>query len=158
MVNVEAAIEKFSDHTRVEFDYPSDWFLLGIKAELEGICINLVENALKYSTEATPIRVNWENNLLGEFTFIVSNLGPGIEPQDLPHLTERYYRSARTAAEVSGSGLGLAIVQHAATKHGATLTIDSDIDAETRFSVTFPSYRCIREQRKTARVYQLSDY
>ena len=158
MTNVVSAMEKFPDHERVDFDYPSDWFLVGVKAELEGICINLVENALKYATENTPIRAVWDSNLLGEFSFTVSNLGPGIEPQDLPRLTERYFRSARTSAEVTGSGLGLAIVQHAAAKHGATLTIDSDMDGETRFCVTFPSYRCIREQRKTARVYQLSDY
>lgn len=158
MLNTRAAVEKYADHERVDYDYPADWFLLGVKAELEGICINLVENALKYSSPGTPIQVTWESNVLGEYLFTVANHGPGIEADDLPRLTERYFRAARNPADIAGSGLGLAIVQHAASKHGAMLQIDSDPDDQTRFCVTFPSYRCIREQRKTARVYRLSDY
>ena len=158
MLNTQAAIEKYVDRERVKFHYPADWSLLGVKAELEGICINLVENALKYSTPDTPIEVAWEGNVLGEYIFSVVNEGPGIHPHDLPHLTERYYRAAQTRSEIVGSGLGLAIVQQAANKHGALLQIDSEPGATTCFSVTFPSYRCIHEQRKTARVYRLSEY
>jgi len=158
MLNTQAAIEKYPDHGRVEFSYPSDYFLLGIRAELDGICINLVENALKYSTPDTPIQASWEANVLGEYIFSVVNQGPGIDAQDLPRLTERYYRVARVAEDVAGSGLGLAIVQQAASKHGAMLQIASEPGLETRFSVTFPSYRCIREQRQTAQVYRLSEY
>ena len=90
--------------------------------------------------------------------FCVEDEGPGIDPEDLPKLTRRYYRGAKSRADTTGSGLGLAIVQHAATKHGATLQIESAPTKGSRFSVTFPSYRCIHEQRKTARVFKLSDY
>ncbi|MGD2173396.1 MAG: ATP-binding protein, partial [Gammaproteobacteria bacterium] len=158
MTNTIAAMDKYPDRARVEWYYPQDLFLLGIKAEIEGICINLVENALKYSTPDTPIRVSWEKNLLGEYQFIVSDQGPGIDPQDMPRLTERYYRAARSAAETAGSGLGLAIVQQAASKHGATLEIDSSPGGSTTFTVSFPSYRCLVEERQTARVIHLADY
>jgi two-component system phosphate regulon sensor histidine kinase PhoR len=158
MLNTRAAVGKYANLDRIEYDYPEDWLLLGVKAELEGICINLVENALKYSTPDTPIRVSWEINDLDEYLFSVVNEGAGIEAQDLPRLTERYFRAARSSADVAGSGLGLAIVQQAANKHSAVLQIDSKPGAQTRFCITFPSYRCIREQRKKARVFQLSDY
>jgi two-component system phosphate regulon sensor histidine kinase PhoR len=158
MLNTLAAVEKYSSHERVVYFYPADWLVLGVKAELEGICINLVENALKYSTPNTPIQVSWESNPPGEFLFTVINNGPGIEALDLPRLTERYFRAARNTTDIAGSGLGLAIVQHAANKHGATLEFNSTPDEQTRFCVTFPSYRCLDEQRKTARVYRLSNY
>ena len=158
MTSTIAALEKFSDHERVEWYYPSDLFLLGIKPEIEGICINLVENALKYSTPGTPIRVSWDRNLLGEYLFSVTDQGPGIDPLDLPHLTERYYRAARSAADTAGSGLGLAIVKQAANKHNAVLEIDSQTGGPTTFTVTFPSYRCLAEERKKARIIRLADY
>ena len=158
MTNTIAAMDKYADRERVEWHYSSDLYLLGIKAEIEGICINLVENALKYSTPGTPIRVSWEKNLLGEYQFIVSDQGPGIDPLDMPRITERYYRGAHSAADVAGSGLGLAIVQQAAAKHGATLEIDSSPDESTTFTVSFPSYRCLAEEPKKARVIQLSSY
>lgn len=158
MTSAMTTIEKYPDRARIEWDYPPGLYLLGIKAELEGICFNLVDNALKYSTPATPIRVSWERNLLGELTLSVSNDGPGIDPDDLPRLTERYYRAARSSAEVGGSGLGLAIVQQAASKHGALLEIDSQADATTTFRVTFPSYRCFDAPRAAGNVVRLADY
>ena len=153
-----AAMEKYPDRDRIRCEFPDGLFLLGVKAELEGICINLVDNALKYSTPATPILLAWERNLLGELTLSVSNQGPVIDPDDLPRLTERYFRAARAGAEVAGSGLGLAIVQQAANKHGALLEIDSQPDAATTFRVTFPSYRCLDAPQSTAKVVRLADY
>jgi two-component system phosphate regulon sensor histidine kinase PhoR len=158
MLTTQTAIEKYPDRERVRCDYPDDWFLLGVKPELEGICINLVENALKYSTPATPIHAFWESNTLGEYVFSVVNQGPGIDPQDLPRVTERYFRGARNGADIAGTGLGLAIVQQAANKHGAMLEFDSEPGGETRFDITFPSFRCSREQHQSARVYRLSEY
>ena len=158
MVNVMAALEKYQDKDRIHLDYPDNLFLLGINVEIEGICINLVENALKYATRGTPIRVEWIETPSGEYVFCVEDQGPGIDPEDISNLTRRYYRGAKSRAETTGSGLGLAIVQHAANKHGASLDIESAPAKGSRFSVTFPSYRCIQEQRKTARVFNLADY
>ncbi len=158
MVNVVAALEKYSDKERVQLDYADDLMLLGVKVEIEGICINLVENALKYTAPGTVIRVNWEENLRGEYVFSVEDQGPGIEAEDISKISKRYYRGAKSRAETTGSGLGLAIVQHAASKHGAIFKIESEPDNGSRFSVTFPSYRCIHEQKQVARVIRLTDY
>lgn len=158
MTSTISAVDKYADRDRVEWYYPNDLYLLGIKAEIEGICINLVENALKYSTPGTPIRVSWEKNLLGEYQFVVADQGPGIDSLDMPRITERYYRAAHSAADVAGSGLGLAIVQQAANKHGAMLEIDSQPGESTIFTVSFPSYRCLVEERRKAHVIRIADY
>ena len=158
MKNTLSALGKFTDLDRIQWDYPQDWWVLGVKTELEGICINLVENALKYSTPETPIMVSWEKNLLGEYLFKVVNEGPGISAADMPRITERYYRAPRNAPETTGSGLGLAIVEQVAAKHGAVLTIDSLSSGTTTFCVAFPSYRCEFIEPDSARIYQFTNY
>ena len=158
MTNTIAAMDKFEDRDRVEWNYPQDLYLLGIKPEIEGICINLVENALKYSTPGTPVRASWRKNELSEYLFEVVDQGPGIDSDELPLLTERYYRIARDSADIAGSGLGLAIVSQAAAKHGARIEIASEAGKGSRFCVIFPSYRCLRDEQPTARVFNLSDY
>lgn len=158
MVSVLAALEKYDDRDRVIESYADHLVLLGINVEIEGICINLVENAIKYTTPGTPIGVEWVELEGGEYEFSVEDQGPGIDAEDISKITKRYYRGARSRAETTGSGLGLAIVQHAATKHGAKFQIESEPGKGSRFSVRFPSYRCLREKPKSARVVNLSDY
>jgi two-component system, OmpR family, phosphate regulon sensor histidine kinase PhoR len=158
MASATIAMVSYEGRERIAWDYPDNLLLLGVKAELEGICINLIENALNYATPGTPIRVSWEVNPLGEFQFSVSDQGPGIPAAHLGRITERYYRGARSAATVAGSGLGLAIVQQAAHKHGALLEIDSKPGSGSTFRVIFPSYRCLQGSLPTARVFQISDY
>ena len=143
MVNVMTALEKYAVRDRVDLEYPDDLLLLGINVEIESICINLIENAIKYSTPGSRIKVKWTENYLGEYVFSVEDRGPGIEANEIPRITERYYRGARNRAETSGSGLGLAIVKHATNKHGGRFSIESVPGKGSCFSVTFPSYRCI---------------
>jgi two-component system phosphate regulon sensor histidine kinase PhoR len=158
MLNVMAALEKYPDRDRVSLDYPSDAFLLGIKVELESICINLIENALKYTSPGSAIEAGWTESDRGEYVFSVRDQGPGIEAEDLSSITRRYYRGPKSRAETNGSGLGLAIVQHAATKHGAKFHLESEPETGSRFSVTFPSYRSIRKKPKDARAFKIADY
>jgi two-component system phosphate regulon sensor histidine kinase PhoR len=158
MTSVSAALEKYDDHDRVNLDYPDKLFLLGIKVELESICINLVENALKYTTPGTAIDASWEKNDRGEYLFRVADQGPGIDPEDIARITKRYYRGRKVRSDITGSGLGLAIVQHAAGKHGASFNIESVLDKGSCFSVTFPSYRCLHEDLQITPIIQLSDY
>ena len=155
MANVMLALEKYADKDRISLDFSDDLFLLGVKTEIEGICINLIENAIKYTTPGTAIRARWVENFRGEYVFSVEDQGPGIEREDLSKITKRYYRGAKSRAEATGSGLGLAIVQHAATKHGAIFQIESEPATGSCFSISFPSYRCLREQRQVANVVRL---
>ena len=73
---------------------------------------NLIGNAVKWSPPGEPIELELRDGVLS-----VRDHGPGFDPRDLPHVFERFYRSA-AARGTSGSGLGLAIVQQAAEAHG----------------------------------------
>ncbi len=152
------ALEKYDDSDRVRLEFPEHLYLLGIKTEIVGICINLLENAIKYSMPGKPIQAKWGENRRGEYVFSVRDQGSGIEPEEILKLTNRYYRGRRSRAEVAGSGLGLAIVQHAANKHGATLRITSEPGKGSCFSVTFPSYRSLRDEQMIDEAIRLSGY
>ncbi len=157
MTNTMAAVDRDCSQPSITCNYPDDCSLLGIKSEIEGICINLVENAIKYSPDdESPIEIRWRLNKKDELVFEVTDQGHGISEQELPHVTKRYFRGslARSGA-ATGSGLGLAIVQHAASKHGAHLDIDSKLNQGSRFWVTFPSYRTIKDQQQASNVVKL---
>jgi signal transduction histidine kinase len=81
----------------------------------------------------------------------VSDFGAGISSNDLPYITERYYRGSFIGDEslTEGSGLGLSIVQQAANKHGAKLIIDSEPKRGSRFTISFPSYRVLKQTEKS---------
>ncbi|MDB4584150.1 phosphate regulon sensor protein PhoR [Draconibacterium sp.] len=152
------ALEKYDDRHRVHLDFPAHLFIRGINIEIQSICINLVENAIKYSTPDKPIRVRWFENSSAEYVFNVEDQGSGIAQEEISQLTNRHYRGQKSRAEVSGSGLGLAIVQHAANKHGAVFEIVSEPGKGSCFSVTFPSYRCLRDDRHIHTVSPLANH
>ncbi|MBL6998588.1 MAG: DUF3329 domain-containing protein [Gammaproteobacteria bacterium] len=146
MSEVMLGVNKDCNRENIDCDFPQTPFLLGIKSEIQGICTNLIENAIKHNPEHTAVEVSWRLNPAGEFVFKVIDHGEGISETELPYLTDRYYRgSDTTARQVSGSGLGLAIVQQAALKHGAKLEIDSQLNKGSTFSVIFPLYRVIQQ-------------
>ncbi len=86
--------------------------VIGQTGVLERAVTNLLDNAAKWSPPGGEIEVN----LVGG-TLSVRDHGPGIDTADLPHVFERFYRSARARA-LPGSGLGLSIVRQAAEDHG----------------------------------------
>ncbi len=156
MHNVMASIEMTCDDRQLRCSLDNKFELLGIQSEIEGLCINLIDNALKYAQpEQSPIEVSWNLNNNGEYVFQVKDRGTGISEQDLAHITDRYYRGNEASAhQIMGSGLGLAIVKQTAEKHGATLTIKSKENQGSKFTVTFPSYRVL--DRKNDKVIKLS--
>ncbi|MFM1827665.1 MAG: phosphate regulon sensor histidine kinase PhoR, partial [Pseudomonadota bacterium] len=93
------------------------------------------------------IRLSWRQSAQGAGIFMVEDNGPGIEPQHLSRLTERFYRVDKgRSRESGGTGLGLAIVKHIASRHEAELKIDSQVGQGSRFSIVFEANRCSREQ------------
>jgi two-component system phosphate regulon sensor histidine kinase PhoR len=77
--------------------------------------------------------------------FCVQDGGPGIAPEHLPRLTERFYRVDRSRSrDTGGTGLGLAIVKHVAQRHGAELQIESVPGQGGKFSIHFPAHRVQR--------------
>ena len=89
--------------------------------------------------------MQWRYTADGNAIFSVSDTGPGIAPEHIPRITERFYRVDRSRSrETGGTGLGLAIVKHAVQRHGATLDITSALGKGSVFSVTFPANRLRR--------------
>ena len=164
MSNVMVSVGLNTNKDNVNCEIEKDMHLKGIKSEIEGICINLIENAIKYGgDEHAKIRVSWQRNSAGEYVFSVTDKGPGINEKDLPRLTERYFRGSQAAGQESptGTGLGLAIVEQAAVKHGGKLSIKSVIGKGSSFSVTFPSYRALDKkalQKEKDNVIKLDSY
>ena len=123
--------------------------IAGVQAELFSALSNLVTNAVRYTPDAGQVHVNWKLLADGRGRFLVTDSGPGIAPEHLPRLTERFYRVDRSRSrETGGTGLGLAIVKHVAQRHGAELQIQSVIGRGSTFSITFPATR-VRTAVKT---------
>jgi two-component system sensor histidine kinase BaeS len=86
---------------------------------------NLLQNAIRYTPRGGAVRISAEPRP-GEVLVTVSNTGPGIPPQDLPHVFERFYRveKSRTVAR-GGAGIGLAIVRQLVDAFGGRVGVES---------------------------------
>ncbi len=118
--------------------------VLGDRDELVRIFENLVENALKYGAAGrrVDIKIGPGASAEGESEAQVSvrDYGPGIAPEHLPRLTERFYRVDVTESRAQGgTGLGLALVKHILNRHRGRLTIDSSPGAGATFTVHLPA-------------------
>lgn len=99
---------------------------------------NLLSNAIRHSPDEQTIDIGIER-CGDEICLWVENAGPGIDPEHLPHLFERFYRagSGRSRLE-GGTGLGLAIVKSIMDVHGGRVEVKSRLEELTRFSLFFP--------------------
>jgi signal transduction histidine kinase len=103
---------------------------------LAQIVANLVENALKYASTAVTVGVHSVDRRI---SITVDDDGPGIAPNDLPHVFERLYTSRTAPGRIVGTGVGLAIVHELAAAMGGEAHVEP-VDAQgTRFVVTFPA-------------------
>ena len=109
------------------------WMVFGEPQLLERAVTNLLDNAAKWSPPDATVHVRLTG---GELT--VTDQGPGIDPADLPHIFDRFYRSSE-ARTLPGSGLGLSIVKRAAERHGGTVDVESPPGGGTTFTLALPS-------------------
>jgi two-component system phosphate regulon sensor histidine kinase PhoR len=121
--------------------------VVGDGDELTQVFQNLVENAIKYSTTGSEVRI-FSDNINDGLTSLcigVQDAGDGIDPTHIPRLTERFYRvdKGRSRAQ-GGTGLGLAIVKHILIHHRGWLKITSEVGKGSVFTVNLP----IVKQRK----------
>jgi two-component system phosphate regulon sensor histidine kinase PhoR len=102
---------------------------------------NLVDNALKYGKEGG--RVTLSGRIDGDACLLeVSDDGPGISPEHLPRIFERFYRVDKgRSRDLGGTGLGLSITKHIVESHGGVLRVESRLGVGTRFILRFPSSR-----------------
>jgi two-component system, OmpR family, sensor kinase len=106
---------------------------------LKQLLLILVDNAIKYTPEAGEIRLTLRLEA-GSALVTVSDSGIGIDPEDLPHLFDRFYRADRARArDHGGTGLGLAIAKWIAERHGGQITVESAPGNGTTVSVRLPA-------------------
>jgi two-component system sensor histidine kinase MprB len=102
-------------------------------ARLDRAIANLLDNAVKWGPRGGPVDVFVRDGRLD-----VRDRGPGIDPDDLPHVFDRFYRS-RSARGLPGSGLGLAIVRQVADTHGGAVRAGNDSEGGARLTLELPA-------------------
>ena len=118
-----------------------DTEVAGSAKELASAFTNLISNALRYTPHGGQIKVKWSRSGEGA-AFSVEDTGPGISPEHLPRLSERFYRIDRSRSrDTGGTGLGLAIVKHVIQRHGGQLQIESKLNQGSKFTLLFPAVR-----------------
>jgi two-component system sensor histidine kinase MprB len=134
---VERAVERAQRRaTSVHFDVSlARGEVMAQPALLERAVMNVLDNAAKWSPPGGHVGVRLEANSAWHLT--VTDQGPGITPEDLPHIFERFYR-APTARSMPGSGLGLAIVKRAVTAHGGTISVVTPPGGGTVVDIALP--------------------
>jgi signal transduction histidine kinase len=113
--------------------------VLGDPHWLKQLFINLMDNAIRYTREGGAVTVSLQRD--GKNVAIaVKDTGIGIEPEQLPHLFERFYRTDTARERHSGgTGLGLAIVMEIARAHRGTVVVESQVGQGSIFTFRLPS-------------------
>ncbi|MBO9522099.1 MAG: HAMP domain-containing histidine kinase [Nocardioidaceae bacterium] len=139
-VELSAVIEQAVSRVRrrapeVDFDVrTSPWWVTGDADALERAVTNLLDNAAKWSPAGSTVAVHLEDG-----TLLVADQGPGIAAADLPHVFERFYRSAESRS-MPGSGLGLSIVASVAARHGGVVRAGTGPDGGAGFWFSLPGH------------------
>lgn len=129
----------------LEFNLLPAIHLIGARNEIYSAVSNLVNNAVRYTPAGGKVTCTWSEQADNRLYFSVSDTGPGIAPEHLPRLTERFYRVDRSRSrESGGTGLGLAITKHVMQRHGGELKIESELGKGSKFTLIFPSARYLR--------------
>lgn len=100
---------------------------------------NIVGNAIKYTPPGGRVKVRVDAPESGGLTVEVTDSGIGIDPDECERIFDRFYRANdRRIAHVTGSGLGLAIAREIARLHGGDITVDSQINEGSVFTISLP--------------------
>ena len=148
LVIVEADAE--SRNITVKVEYANDLpYCYADPERLKQIVLNLVSNALRYTTDGGVVILNaWADK--ENFIFSVSDTGIGMSEEECAHVFDRFYRSDRSRArETGGTGLGMAITQGLVLAHDGRIEIKSKKDVGTTFTVYLPLYNEKEELRKS---------
>jgi two-component system phosphate regulon sensor histidine kinase PhoR len=103
--------------------------------QITQVILNLLVNAAKYADQDSTVYIEAEKQSNDQLSISVRDKGPGIAPEHLARLTERFYRiDTARSRQMGGTGLGLAIVKHILLRHNSHMDIRSKLGEGTKFS------------------------
>jgi len=124
---------------KIRYDIKTIW---ANPAMMEQVLTNLLENAMKYTPAQSSIELNWRRGKsnVNDILEVIDN-GPGIAPEYLPRLFERFYRvDSSRSRDQGGTGLGLAIVKHIVQIHDGKVDVESVVGTGTTFKIKLPAF------------------
>lgn len=137
--DITVSFHDMAENSKIRLDFTSERTLLQTDFDsdkVEKIIYNLISNALTYSPAHSTVLVSFKTE--NEHCKIeVSDTGPGISKDDLPHLFDRFYRSEKDS-KPTGSGLGLSLSRELALLHGGNLTAANRAQGGACFTLTLP--------------------
>jgi signal transduction histidine kinase len=114
--------------------------ITGDRGKLRQVLVNLISNAVKYNVDYGEVVVALKA-LNGEVVIEVSDNGPGIPEESLPHLFERFYRVPDEVGFTEGTGLGLTIAHRIIEEHGGRIEVESELGGGSCFRCYLPQAR-----------------
>ncbi len=142
-VNDQISFAAAAKRIELRFQTDDDHVLRANPQLVEQAVANLVSNAVKYSNAGTSVTISARKLAKpdrGMIEISVTDEGPGIAPQHLSRIFERFYRIDKARSrEQGGTGLGLAIVKHIALVHGGRVEVDSRIGRGSTFRLILPA-------------------
>jgi signal transduction histidine kinase len=140
---------------RLEWEMPDEHLIVSADAnQLHRVFSNLVGNAIKFTREEGAVRVRAEAKG-AELQFSVSDNGPGIAAEQLPHVFDRFWQARH--GDRRGAGLGLSIVRGIVEAHGGRVWVESQLGTGTTFHFTVPLQRAPDERELAPSAAAIAD-
>jgi two-component system phosphate regulon sensor histidine kinase PhoR len=134
-VESEAAMRK----VQLGWGTVEDLQVMGNKIKLEQAFVNLLDNAVKFNRGGGEVWVEASRLPGGKVAISIADSGIGIPSEDVPRIFERFYRVDKARSrEVGGTGLGLSIVKHVIEQMQGTVSVESQLNQGSRFTVVLP--------------------
>jgi signal transduction histidine kinase len=148
-----AIVEQLKPHIKSEGlsltvdNFAADVYIYANRGIMEGLFVNLLLNAVKYTPQGGKIILRVEEYRMSPYVNIsVTDTGIGIPEEDVPHIFEDFYRAKNAEDYVKdGTGLGLPIVKQIIEIHGGTIHVESRVGGGSSFMFTLPIYKPLSE-------------
>lgn len=161
--NIFNAFSSYAVDKNIEMDFSSvNEIIIPFDDEkIEKIIINIISNALKFTSEKGKITLNIEN-IENQIQIVIIDTGKGIPEQELSKIFDRFYMIEHAyETETQGSGIGLSLVKELVEIHRGKISVESEIEKGTKFILQFPieypDYQNFITEYKTEKKVEISD-